>query len=493
MRDPLRHRTWVGASVVERALRCANRAAPRKAAARSTRASCAQPRDAVEHKARPVFDVPSNASSETSGQLAPSRATQERDAAPASLSPRATTAGPRGHPRGCPAAVPRSRVRAAAWQHLLRAQHQRAEHAAAGARSPPRRRIPFDRIAGRDAIRELFLDLRRASAARGRMRPRLALAIQFGDREIFCLGQRVVAGSRAAAAGEPNLADAPRALRDPIRIGLGDSCRSRRPVRDLVAARDDRTICRPAWRAWCKPRDRRSSPAGNFASPPGSKLHPQPHIGVARLPAPRVTISRAVSSAAIAAATRACRARRRQRHMREARMQRQRAIAWPSAVMRPGYPARRAPAAERGPGQSRLRRRIEPGQLRRDDAPQRPARAPGAPDRPRDFRRVVARQGPLLGLGQRRSGRRAPGGRRGRGVIGRGLRDPDVTRAASWRCAGRSAAPRISPPSITMRMPSIVRLVSAIEVASTILRWAGGGASAASCASCADRRRAARQ
>ena len=150
-----------------------------------------------------------------------------------------------------------------------------------------------------------------------------------------------------------------------------------------------------------------------------------------------------------------------------------RAIARPCGVMRPRRRARRVEqqrarlaSAAAGGGSSQARRRVGAPQQRQLE---RQRRKVGVEDFGR--RKAASRAAPPPATGDSRC--RARAGRRGRGAGRRRPGRPAPSRAASCRCAGSKRGTRISPPSITMRMPSMVRLVSAIEVASTILRRPG--------------------
>ena len=161
-------------------------------------------------------------------------------------------------------------------------------------------------------------------------------------------------------------------------------------------------------------------------------------------------------------------------------------MASPSLVMRPASSS--APSSinsvracgERGGG-----RRIEPGQrariaVARCGERQQQRREIGFAD----FRRRVRRKLRLLALRPQAIGDAGfePAGAAGALRRG-GLRDARRDEPRHARSTGSKRGPRARPPSMTMRMPSMVRLVSAIEVASTTLRWPfGAGAIAASCA-----------
>ena len=163
-----------------------------------------------------------------------------------------------------------------------------------------------------------------------------------------------------------------------------------------------------------------------------------------------------------------------QQHMRKPRMKRQTSERPsmggnpPPGVQRPeGGQQARAPARPAGGGASGTDRSADPTA---------PVRAPDRSDRPRRFRAGERGQGPLLALGPQPVTAAGRDTARPSSPLGRlGPRDPFGDKARHAR-PGSNRARRARPASTTtLRMSGRVSEVSAIEVASTILRRAGSG------------------
>ena len=125
-------------------------------------------------------------------------------------------------------------------------------------------------------------------------------------------------------------------------------------------------------------------------------------------------------------------------------------------------------------------RRVEPAQSRQStDAParklERERRQVGLEDLRRRLRGRATRSSTRSTADSRRPARC---GRRDRGAGRRSARDRARSPAGSCRDAGSKRGRRSQPPSITMRTPSIVRLVSARLVARISLRRPSGAAAA---------------